>query len=78
MDVELAALAGEGGGQVETEAVDVHLGHPVPQRVEDQAQRSRMADVEAVAGTRGVEVMRPVVPRPAGSRPGCLCLSATG
>ena len=37
-------------GQVEAEAVDVHLGHPVAQRVHDQLQRVRVAGVEAVAG----------------------------
>ena len=57
MDVELAALASEGGGQVEPEAVDVHLAHPVPERVEDQPERRRVADVKAVAGPGGVEVV---------------------
>ena len=61
VDVQVAALAGEGGGQVEAEAVDVHLADPVPQRVQDQAQRGRVADVEAVAGAGGVEVVGPVL-----------------
>ena len=41
--LEPAVLAGQGGGEVEPEAVDVHLGHPVPQRVHDQPQRQRAA-----------------------------------
>src|SRR5690606_19473650 len=41
--VDLVQLAGERGGQVETEAVDVHLGDPVPQRVHDHLQRVRRA-----------------------------------
>ena len=35
-------LAGQGGGQVEAEAIDVHLGHPVAQRVHDQLQHLRV------------------------------------
>ena len=38
----VAALPGQRGGQVEAEAVDVHLGHPVSQRVHDQAERGRV------------------------------------
>ena len=29
--IDVVELAGQGGGQVEAEAVDVHLGHPVAQ-----------------------------------------------
>ena len=50
-------LAGQRGGQVEPEAVDVHLGDPVAQRVHDQPQRLVVADVEAVAGAGGVVVV---------------------
>jgi hypothetical protein len=39
----LVELAGQRGGQVEPEAVDVHLGDPVAQRVEDQPQRAEVA-----------------------------------
>ena len=45
VDVHVAALAGEGGGQVEPEAVDVHLGDPVAQGVQDQPERRRVPDV---------------------------------
>ena len=38
--LEAAVLAAQRGGQVEAEAVDVHLGHPVAQGVHDQPQRS--------------------------------------
>ena len=37
--VDLVELAGQRGGQVEAEAVDVHLGHPVAERVHDQLER---------------------------------------
>ena len=36
--VDLVQLAGQGGGQIEAEAVDVHLRHPVAQLVHDQLQ----------------------------------------
>ena len=36
--------------QVEAEPVDVHLDHPVAQRVHDQLQRVRVAHVQAVPG----------------------------
>ena len=54
--LEPALLAGQGGSQVEPEPVDVHLGHPVPQRVHDQLQGDRVADVEGVAAAGRVDV----------------------
>ena len=39
----------------------MHLGHPVAQRVHDQLQRMRVADVEAVAGPGVVHVVALVV-----------------
>ena len=59
--VDVVELAGQGGGQVEAEAVDVHLDHPVAQRVHDQLQHVGVAHVEAVAGAGGVEVEAAVV-----------------
>ena len=59
--VDVVELAGQRGGQVEAEAVDVHLGDPVAQRVHDQLQRVRVADVEAVAGAGVVHVVARVV-----------------
>ena len=59
--VDLVELAGECGRQVEAEAVDVHLGHPVAQGVHDELQRVRVADVERVAGARHVHVVPLVV-----------------
>ena len=54
--VDVVELPGQRRGQVEAEAVDVHLQHPVPQRVHDQLQRVRVAGVEAVAGAGEVLV----------------------
>ena len=59
--VDVVELAGQRRGQVEPEAVDVHLGDPVAQRVHDQLQRVRVADVEAVAGAGVVHVVALVV-----------------
>jgi hypothetical protein len=42
-------LAGEGGGEVEAEAVDVHLEDPVAEAVHDQLEGPRMGHVERVA-----------------------------
>ena len=52
--------AGQRRGEVEAEAVDVHLQHPVAQRVHDQLQHVRAAHQQAVAGARGVEVVAAV------------------
>jgi hypothetical protein len=49
-------LARQGGGQVEAEAVHVHLLHPVAQRVHHQLQRLRVAHVQRVAGAGVVHV----------------------
>ena len=49
--VDVVELPGQRGGQVEPETVDVHLQHPVPQRVHDQLQGVRVPGIEAVPGT---------------------------
>ena len=54
--VDVVELAGQRGGEVEAEAVDVHLGDPVAQRVHDQLQRVRVPDVEGVPGAGVVHV----------------------
>ena len=59
--VDVVELAGQGGRQVETEAVDVHLGHPVAQRVHQQLQRVRVPDVQRVPGAGVVHVVPLVV-----------------
>ena len=58
---KVAPLPGERGGEIETEAVDVHLADPVPQRVHDHAQARRVVGVDRVAGARGVHVTAGVV-----------------
>ena len=55
--VDLVELAGQGGGEVEPEAVDVHVEHPVAQRVHDQLQHVRVPHQQAVAGAGGVVVV---------------------
>ena len=59
--VDVVELAGQRRREVEAEAVDVHLGHPVAQRVHDQLQRVGVADVEAVPGAGVVHVVARVV-----------------
>src|SRR4029079_8730375 len=46
--VDVVELAGQRGCQVEAEAVDVHLQHPVPQRVHDTTERVGVARADAV------------------------------
>ena len=59
--VDVVEPAGQGGGQVEPESVDVHFGHPVSEGVHDQLQRVRVTDVEAVARPGVVHVVPLVV-----------------
>ena len=47
--------------EVEAEAVDVHVGHPVPQAVHDEGHGARVQDVEAVARPGEVQVVAGVV-----------------
>lgn len=51
----------QGGGQIETETVDVHLGDPVAQRVHNELQRVRVTGVEAVPGSGVVGIPGEVV-----------------
>ena len=60
-------------GEVEAEAVDVHLRHPVAQAVHDQLQHVGVAHVERVAGARVVHVVRGVVGDQAVVRRRCRC-----
>ena len=61
--VHVVQFAGQRGGEVEPEPVDVHLQDPVAERVHDQLQRVRVPHVQAVAAARVVHVPRlvPVV-----------------
>ena len=54
--VEAVGLAAQDGGEVEAEAVDVHLGDPVAQAVGHHLQHARMAQVHGVAGAGVVDV----------------------
>src|SRR2546430_12591604 len=53
---EPAVLASQGGGQVEPEPVDVHVGQPVPQRVHDQPQRHRVPGVQRIADRKSTRL----------------------
>ena len=59
--VDVVQLARERRREVEAEAVDVHLDHPVAQAVHDQLQHVRVPHVERVAGAGVVHVVAPVV-----------------
>src|SRR5690606_37342951 len=54
--VHFVQFAGQCGGEVEAEAVHVHLGDPVAQRIHDQLEDVRRTHEQAVAGAGGVEV----------------------
>jgi hypothetical protein len=49
-------VARQHGREVEPEAVDVHVGDPVAQAVEDEAAHHRVVRVQRVAGPRVVRV----------------------
>ena len=61
--VDLEQLAGQRAGQVEAEAVDVHLGDPVAQAVHDELQDARVLHVERVAAAGEVHVVARVLRR---------------
>ncbi len=50
--VDVEQLAGQRAGQVEAEAVDVHLGDPVAQAVHDELEDARVGHVQRVAACR--------------------------
>src|SRR5262249_32296483 len=54
--VDLEQLAGQGRGQVEAEAIDVHLQDPVAQAVHDELQDARVLHVQRVAAAGEVHV----------------------
>ena len=55
--VHVVELSGEGGSEVEAEAVDVHLEDPVAQAVHDELERARMGHVQRIAAARVVHVV---------------------
>jgi len=55
--VDVVELAGQRRGEVETEPVDVHLGHPVAEAVHDELQRAGVPHVEGVPRAREVAVV---------------------
>ena len=59
--VEAVVLARQDRGEVEAEAVHVHLGDPVAQAVGDHLQHPGMADVDGIAGAGVVHVAPAVV-----------------
>ena len=63
--VDLEQLAGQRAGQIEAEAVDVHLGDPVAQAVHDELQDARVRHVERVAAAGEVHVVARVFGRQA-------------
>ena len=54
-------LAPERGGEVEAEAVDVHLLDPVAQRIGDQLQHARVGHVDGVAAARVIDIEARIV-----------------
>ena len=69
--VDVVQFARQGRGQIETEAVDVHLQHPVAQRVHDELEYARLLQVEGVAAACVIHAVARIRRRPAGSRRHC-------
>ena len=59
--IDVEQLARQRARQVEAEAVDVHLEHPVAQAVHDQLQHLRALHVQRVAAAGEVHVVARVV-----------------
>jgi hypothetical protein len=59
--VHLVQFPSQGAGQVEAEAVYVHLQHPIAQAVHDHLQHARVPHVQCVAGARIVHAISFVV-----------------
>ena len=62
--VEVAVTSSERRREVEAEPVDVHLLHPVAQRVHHQPESLRLVQVDGVAATGVVDVARAVLGEP--------------
>ena len=61
--VDLKELSGQGAGQIEPKAVDVHLGDPVAQAVHDELQHARMLHIGGVATAGEVHVVARILRR---------------
>ena len=59
--IDFVQLARQRARQVEAEAVDVHVEHPVAQAVHDELQHLRAAHVQRVAAAGEVQVVALVV-----------------
>ena len=75
--IDLVQLARERARQVEAEAVDVHLEHPVAQAVHDQLQHLRALHVQRVAAAGEVHVVARVVGHEPVVATRCRCRAAT-
>ena len=62
--VDLEQLAGQGAGQVEAEAVDVHLADPVPQAVHHELEDDRLGHIQRIARAGEVHVVTRVGRQP--------------
>jgi hypothetical protein len=54
--VHLVKLPGQAGSQIGSESIDVHLGNPITEGIDDELKAARVADIEAIARTCGVVV----------------------
>src|SRR5580704_3920135 len=59
--INLMKFAGESGGEVEAEAVHVHLKNPVAQTIHDQLQYTRMPHVQGVSGACVIPVIARII-----------------
>jgi hypothetical protein len=59
--IDFVQLTRKRAGEVESEAVDVHLEHPVPQAVHDELQHLRALHVQRVAAAGEVQIIPSVV-----------------
>ena len=62
--IDFPELARERTGQIEAKTIDMHLSHPIAQRIHDELERARMRDVERIAAAGEIDVVRAVVGEP--------------
>ena len=58
--IDFPELTRERAGEIEAKTIDVHLGHPIPQRIHDELERARMTDVKRIPAAGEIDVVAPI------------------
>ena len=55
--VHALVVARQSRGEIEAEAIDMHVDHPIAQAVHDQLERARMEQIERVSRAREIHIV---------------------